>query len=102
MHFLQNDPGIQQNDFTCYIGIAFLCYIKISTDEDNNPNNKLMTNPSIAHTASVMFSQFLSFLLSTGGGGSRQMQYLANVPGIEHILAIKVLMPVCGVGGGGV
>ena len=26
-------------------------------------------------------------------GGGRQMHYLANVPGIEHILAIKVLMP---------
>ena len=53
----------------------------------------------IAHTASVMFSQFLSFLLSTGGG-SRQMHYLANIPGIEHILAIKVLMPVGGGGSG--
>ena len=27
-----------------------------------------------------------------GGGGSRQMHYLANVPGIEDILAIKVLL----------
>ena len=29
------------------------------------------------------------------------MHYLANVPGIEHILAIKVLMPMVGGGGGG-
>ena len=58
----------------------------------------------IAHMAIVMFSQFLSFLLSTGGwgggvqGGPRQMHYLANVPGIEHILSIEVLMPVGGRG----
>ena len=41
----------------------------------------------ITHTASVTFSQFLSFLLFTGGGGSRHMHYLANVPGLEHFLA---------------
>ena len=35
-----------------------------------------------------------------GGGGSRQMHYLANVPGSEHILAIKVLAAVGGGGGG--
>ena len=29
------------------------------------------------------------------------MHYLANVPGIEHILAIKLLMPPCVCGGGG-
>ena len=41
-----------------------------------------------SNTTSVMFSQILSFLLSTGGGGgSGQMHYLANVPGIEHFLA---------------
>ena len=36
----------------------------------------------ITHTASVMFSQFLSFLLSTW-----DLKYLANVPGREQFLA---------------
>ena len=40
----------------------------------------------IAHTASLMISQFLSFLLSTVGG-SGHMHYLANVPGLEHFPA---------------
>ena len=35
-----------------------------------------------------------------GGGGLGKCTILANVPGIEHILAIKVLMP-SGEGGGG-
>ena len=48
----------------------------------------------IARTESVMFSQFLSFLLSTGegvGGVSGKVHY-------EHIIATKVLMPVGGRG----
>ena len=54
----------------------------------------------IARTAKVMFSEFLYFC-SQGGGGSGQIHYLTNVPGIEHIMAIKVLMQLV-VGGGGV
>ena len=46
----------------------------------------------IAHTAKVMFSEFLSFC-PRGGGGSGQMHYSANTPGNENILATKVLMP---------
>ena len=45
---------------------------------------------------SVMFSQFMSFLLFTAGvvaGGYGQMHYLANVPVIEYFLAKKVFMP---------
>ena len=44
---------------------------------------------SCAYIVTVMFSQFMSFLLFTGGGASKQMHYLANVPGIEHFLAKK-------------
>ena len=43
----------------------------------------------IAHTASVMFSQFMSFLLFTGGGVSGKVHS-------EHILATKVLIPMGG------
>ena len=57
------------------------------------------------HTAKVMFSEFLSFYSQVGGGCPGKctiwlMSHLANVPGIEHILAIKVHMPVGRVGGG--
>ena len=49
-----------------------------------------------------MNAQFLSFFLSTGRvvGVSVQMDYSANVPGNEHILATKVLMPGGGEGSG--
>ena len=41
----------------------------------------------ITHVASVIFSQFLSFLLSTKGGrGGGHMYYLANVPRGAHFL----------------
>ena len=58
------------------------------------------------HSAYGECNVFTVFVLPSvqgggGGGGSRQMHYLANVPGIEHILAIKVLMPVGGGGGPG-
>ena len=43
------------------------------------------------HTESVMFSQLLSFLLSTGRGGG--LGILDNVPGLEHFLAKKCSCP---------
>ena len=51
------------------------------------------TSNYLAHTAKVMFSEFLSFG-SQGGGVSGKVHY-------EHILATKVLMHM-GVGGLGV
>ena len=54
----------------------------------------------IAHTASVMFSvSVLPSVHRRGGGGSGQMHYLANVPGIEHFLAKKCSYPEGGVQG---
>ena len=44
----------------------------------------------IAHTAKVMFSQFLSFCLQGGGGG------VSGKVHSEHIVATEVLMPVGG------
>ena len=57
------------------------------------------------HSAYVKCNVFTVSVLPSvhgGGGGSRQMNYLANVLGIEHILAIKVLMPMGGGGGPGI
>ena len=53
----------------------------------------------IVHTASVMFSQFLSFLLSTREEGGKGGSWVSGKVHSEHILATKVLMPM---GGGGV
>ena len=50
----------------------------------------LITSPMrIVHMESVMFSQFTSFLLFTGGGVSGKVHY-------EPILATRVLMPMGG------
>ena len=67
-------------------------------------HSKALTSYYLAHTHSP-YGQCNVFTVSVlssvhGGGGVGQMHYLANVPQIEHILAIKVLMPVGGGGGG--